>query len=298
MVQWYAMRSGAGMSAEPITRPALRFHGGKWRIAPWLISLFPPHRIYVESYGGAASVLLRKPRVRSEVYNDLDGEVVNLFRVVRDRGDELVRAIELTPFARDEFYQSFLHTSDPLEQARRLVLRSFAGHGGSLRRQNRDGTVQRTGFRRGSCGTGGRSTCGDWHNLPDGFRRIIERMRGVCIEHRDALQVMADHDSPSTLHYVDPPYVHATRARDAGGTHRAYRFEMTDEQHGQLAQCLKSLQGLVVLSGYRCELYDALYAGWRRLDHRSMADGARPRIESVWLNPACAERQSQQVLEL
>lgn len=285
------------MSPEAaIRRPALRYHGGKWRLAPWIISHFPQHRVYVEPYGGAASVLLRKPRGKAEIYNDLDGEVVNLFQVVRDRGAELVQAIELTPYARDEFYTSFIHSKEPIERARRMVLRSFAGYGGNLTRQNRNGTTQRTGFRT-YCGTGrGRSTCGDWRALPADLRKIIERMQGVCIEHRDALQVMREHDSPSTLHYLDPPYVHDTRAWDAGGTHRAYRFEMSDDQHRELAQLLRSLQGMVVLSGYQSPLYADLYAGWLRLDHRSHADGARPRVESLWFNPRCAEASPQQSL--
>ncbi|HYE70657.1 MAG TPA: DNA adenine methylase [Aquabacterium sp.] len=283
-------------AAAEIRRPALRYHGGKWRLAPWIISHFPSHRVYVEPYGGAASVLLRKPRGKAEIYNDLDGEVVNLFQVVRDRGAELVAAIELTPYARDEFYLSFIHSDDPLERARRLVLRSFAGYGGNLTKPNRDGTPQRTGFRT-YCGTGrGRSTCGDWRALPAEVRKIIERMQGVCIEHRDALRVMHDHDSPSTLHYVDPPYVHATRGMDSGGSHRGYRFEMTDDQHRELAHVLRSLKGMVVLSGYQSDLYTQLYSGWVRLDHRSHADGARPRIESIWLNPASAEARPQQSL--
>lgn len=280
-------------AVKELRRPALRYHGGKWRLAPWIISHFPSHRVYVEPYGGAASVLLRKPRGKSEIYNDMDGEVVNLFQVVRDRGAELVEAIELTPYSRDEFYLSFIHSDDRIERARRMVLRSFAGYGGNLTKPNRDGTPQRTGFRT-YCGPGrGRSTCGDWRALPAELRKIIERMQGVCIEHRDALRVMRDHDSPATLHYVDPPYVHSTRGMDAGGSHRGYRFEMTDQQHAELAQVLQSLQGLVLLSGYRCDLYDSLYSGWERRDHKSYADGARPRIESVWMNPACTERQSQ-----
>src|SRR5690606_6837914 len=97
-------------------RPIIRYHGGKWRIAPWIISHFPEHRVYVEPFGGGGSVLLRKPRSYAEVYNDLDGEIVNLFRVARDCGDELIRSVELTPFARDEFMLAYEETEDPIEQ--------------------------------------------------------------------------------------------------------------------------------------------------------------------------------------
>ncbi len=99
-----------------LTRPLIRYHGGKWQIAPWIISNFPDHRVYVEPYGGAASVLLQKPRADAEIYNDLDSDMVNLLRVVRSQGDELVRLLELTPFARDEFDRAWEHTDDPLRK--------------------------------------------------------------------------------------------------------------------------------------------------------------------------------------
>lgn len=279
------------MSAT-LKRPILRYHGGKWKLADWLVSLFPRHRTYVEPFGGAASVLLKKPRSYAEVYNDLDGEVVNLFRVARDRGNDLARAVELTPYAREEFYLSFLPDLDPLEQARRTVLRSFAGFGGNLTRQNRDGTRQRTGFR-GDCTRSGTTPASDWRNWPQALAAIVERLQGVVIEHADALQVMQKYDQPDTLHYVDPPYVHSTRGYDAG-THRGYTFEMSDDDHRSLAAVLRSLRGMVVLSGYACELYDVeLFPDWMRLERKHHADGARDRTEIVWLNPACAVRQAQ-----
>jgi DNA adenine methylase len=129
--------------AEPF-RPLLRWHGGKWLLAPWIISHFPPHRVYVEPYGGAFSVGLRKPRVYAEIWNDLDGELVNLFRVLREPplAARLVDQVRLTPFAREEFNAAYAPSEDPLERARRLVVRSFMGHGA-------DGGsgIYRTGFR-------------------------------------------------------------------------------------------------------------------------------------------------------
>lgn len=130
-------------------RPILRYHGGKWLLAEWIISNFPPHRVYVEPFGGAASVLLQKRRTYAEIYNDLDGEVVNLFRVVRDDGLRLRQMLELTPFARDEFKLSYETSDDPIEQARRTVVRSFMGFGsnshnkltGFRSNSNRSGTT-------------------------------------------------------------------------------------------------------------------------------------------------------------
>jgi len=271
------------------TRPVLRYHGGKWRLAPWIIGFFPDHRAYVEPFGGAGSVLMRKPRSYAEVYNDLDGEIVNLFRVLRDNGDELVRMIELTPFSREDFYESFLPTLDKIEAARRTVIRSFMGFGGNLTRPNRDQTPQRTGFRTYSKKNRGSIPAGDWRNYPEAMAALIDRLRGVVIEHRDATKVIQEHDGDDVLHYVDPPYVHSTRGFDAGGTHRAYRHELTDDEHAALAGVQHAGKGMVIVSGYACDLYDReLYATWARFERPHMADGGRPRLEVLWLNDAAA----------
>ena len=260
--------------AGPCGRPILRWHGGKWRLADWIISHLPNHRVYVEPFGGAASVLLKKPRSYCEVYNDLDGEVVNLFRMVRDRGEELRRALELTPFAREEFAASYQATDDSLEQARRTVVRSFMGFGSNSHNQQ-------TGFRANSsrCGT---TPAHDWRNYPGAFGAVVERLRGVVIENRPAADVMHAHDGDDTVHYVDPPYVAETR--DKGGD---YRHEMTDADHASLAETLHTLRGAVVLSGYRSEMYSTFYAGWHVVERHARADGALPRVECLWLSPRC-----------
>lgn len=262
------------MSVNTARRPILRWHGGKWILAPWIIAHLPKHRVYVEPYGGAGSVLLRKPRSYAEVYNDLDGEVVNLFRVARERGDELRSALELTPFSRDEFVLSYEPTDDPLEQARRTVTRSFMGFGSNSHNQP-------TGFRANSHRSG-TTPAHDWRNYPEAFVNVIDRLRGVCIENRDAVQVMQSHDSGETLHYFDPPYVASTR-----GKGEDYRHEMTDEDHTALAFELHKLRGAVVLSGYACPLYDELYSDWRRVERSALADGAKARTEVLWLSRNC-----------
>lgn len=254
------------------SRPILRWHGGKWILAPWIISHFPEHRCYVEPFGGAASVLIRKARSYAEVYNDLDGEVVNLFRVVREHGDELRQRLHLTPFSRDDFEQSYESTGDSMEQARRTVVRSFMGFGSNSHNKA-------TGFRAKS-NRSGTTPAHDWTNYPECLAAVVERLRGVVIENRDAKQVMAAHDSPKTLHYVDPPYVADTR--DKGND---YRHEMSDAQHEELSRFLRGLSGMVVVSGYDCPLYRDLYAGWRTVSRQALADGARKRIETLWLSP-------------
>lgn len=259
------------------TRPILRWHGGKWLLSRWIIQHLPEHRTYVEPFGGAASVLLRKPRSYGEVYNDLDGEVVNLFRVAREHGKELVRLLELTPFSRDEFMASYEQSGDPIEQARRTVARSFMGFG-----SNSHG--QKTGFR-ANANRSGTTPAHDWRNYPDALVKIIDRLRGVTIENKDATSVIKQHDTEGTVHYVDPPYVSSTR--DKG---KDYRHEMTDADHEELAGVLREVKGKVVLSGYRCDAYDDLYEGWHRVEKNAYADGGRKRVECLWLSPNCRQR--------
>lgn len=255
------------------SRPTLRYHGGKWRLAPWIISHFPEHRVYTEVFGGGGSVLMRKPRSYAEVYNDLDGEVVNVFKIVRERGAELKEFLYLTPFSRKEYlgsYPPFIPT-DPLIRAARTIIKSFMGHGSeSIKRQN--------GFRSNS-NRSGTTPAHDWANWPDAVPAMIERLRGVVIEDRDAKSVLLTHDSPETLHYVDPPYVHSTRK-----SKHEYKFEMTDQQHVELAEVLKSLKGKVVISGYPSPLYNKLYKGWRVVKKKAMTDAAGKRVEVLWLN--------------
>jgi DNA adenine methylase len=267
--------------SEP-DRPALRWHGGKWLLAPWIIDHLPPHRVYVEPFGGAASVLLRKPRAYAEIYNDLDSHVVGLFRVLRDPAQavDLALQIELTPFARDEFLLSYEPADDPVEAARRLIVRSFMGFGS-------DGATgdYRTGFRSAS-NRSGTTPAHDWRSYPDALPAIIDRLRGVVIENRDAMEVMRRHDGLDTLHYVDPPYMldlrsRTNRRKGVGGN---YRHELTAEQHLELLRTLNSLIGMVVLSGYPSPVYDAALPGWERIERPALADGARKRTEVLWLN--------------
>jgi DNA adenine methylase len=271
------------------SRPILRYHGGKWLLADWIIDSLPPHRIYVEPFGGAASVLLQKPRAYSEIYNDLSGEIVNLFRVARDRGLELVDKLRLTPFAREEFSGSFEPCDCALEQARRTVVRSFMGFGSNALNRS-----IRTGFRSNS-NRSGTTPAHDWANLPEAYGAIIERLRGVVVENRQARAVIETHDGPETLIYADPPYVASTRM--AASATKGYDFEMTDEDHRGLAETLKSCRSMVVISGYPCKLYEELYAGWFAMERASRADGARPRTECLWLNEAAASQRNQRTLD-
>lgn len=270
-------------------RPVLRYHGGKWKLAAWILAHFPPHRIYVEGFGGGGSVLLQKPRSYAEVYNDRWSGIVNVFRILRDpsKAAELRRRLHLTPFARDEFSAideaAYLNTDDEIEKARLLIFRSFAGFG-----SNAHALRRKTGFRANS-DRSGTTPAGDWRNYSDVIPTFVDRLRGVVIENRDALDVMRQHDTPETLHYADPPYVHSSRsmANPYDLEYGGYEFEMSDEEHAEMARVLRGLAGMVIVSGYRCDLYDELFSGWVRVETMALADGARRRTECLWLNPAC-----------
>lgn len=265
-----------------VERPLMRYFGGKWRLAPWIISHFPVHRVYVEPFCGAASVLMRKSRVYAEVINDLDGEIVSLFRVLRDDllARQLIRLVELTPFAREEFEASYVAVDggDPVEQARRTLFRSFAGYGTNAVHRN-------TGFR-GNVTRSGTIPAHDWASLPAVMAQVVERLRGVIVERGTAERVMALYDGPDTLHYLDPPYPLGTRGDSA-----RYRHEMSDEDHRALAAVVRNLRGMVILSGYACDLYDVeLYPEWHRITRQTHADGARKRTEVLWISPNAVAR--------
>jgi len=255
-------------------RPILRYHGGKWMLSKWILSHFPEHRIYTETFGGAASVLLRKKRSYAEIYNDIDGEIVNLFRVTRENGKLLKELLENTPFARKEFDLSYLSSDNPIEQARRTVVRSFMGFSSGIQ-------PYKTGFRSNS-NRSGSTPASDWKNYPDALEFIIQRLKGVVIENKDALEIMERHDSKNTLHYVDPPYVLDTRYK--GQKSKMYHTELQNEDHLNLCEFIKTLQGTVIISGYANDIYDKSLNQWTRIQRKTYADGAKERTEVLWIN--------------
>lgn len=268
-----------------LSRPLLRYLGGKWRIAPWIISHFPAHELYVEPFGGAASVLLRKPPSHGEIWNDLDGDLVNLFAVLRDpaSAERLVSLISLTPYSREEFELSRVPSVDPIERARRMVVRSFMGFG-----SNAANADHNTGFR-GDARRKWRTPSQEWGRYPTPLQAIVERVQsGVQLERRDAISLIQAKDGDDVLFYVDPPYVHEARSprRKRGRLACAYRHELTVEDHVRLLDALSRVRGMVVLSGYPSDLYDAMLPGWYREERPALADGARPRVEVLWINPA------------
>ncbi|HDG5073906.1 TPA: DNA adenine methylase [Klebsiella pneumoniae] len=268
-----------------IKHPAIRYHGGKFRLAPWIIEQMPEHVCYVEPFGGAASVLLQKPRSYSEVYNDLDGEVVNLFRVLRnpELNQRLQDACRLTPYSRDEFCHAQQPATDSVERARRMVVRACMGFGSAA------GIGGNSGFR-GDSKRKYATAAHLWERYPENLAALCQRLQGVIIENKDALSVMRAHDAQTTLHYIDPPYVPETRVQG----NRYYAYEMTVEGHEQLLAVASTMTGMVMISGYDTEVYNDMLSGWAKTEKTSRISagrGTKVRTECLWLNPAAQQKQ-------
>lgn len=219
--------------------------------------------------------MLRKARSYAEIYNDLDNDIVNLFRCVRDNGEELRAKLYLTPYSREEYELSFKPTDDVIEKARRTVVRSFFGFGTTAILCN--GDENHPGFK-GSIKMAGASPAPTWAKYHQAMEKTIERMRGVVIENRNALELIDTHDDERAVFYADPPYLPSVR--DAGND---YRYEMSEADHIELAKKLNQAKGVVLVSGYHSELYEDLYKGWTRREKATYANGAAPRTEVLWM---------------
>lgn len=256
------------------------WYGGKFNHLDWLLPRLPAAHHYCEPFSGSAAVLLNRIPAPVETYNDIDGEVVNFFRILRGRGEELTRAIGLTPFSREEFYRAIANSppaADDLERARRFYIRA---------RQARTGLAQTASLGRwANCKDTSRAgmsgVISRWFGGVAALPEIAMRLLRVQIENRPAIDVIRLYDSPTTLFYCDPPYLHDTR-----GDSSAYGFEMSEDAHVELAAQLLNCKGKVALSGYRNSLMDKLYRDWRRYDAplKQCHSIKKPRQECLWMN--------------
>lgn len=249
----------------------LNYPGAKWGMAKEIVALMPHHRSYVEPFFGSGAVLFNKPPSAIETVNDLDGDIVNFFRILREQPEELTRLISMTPYARDVFDDAHQNrgTSD-LDRAYRFAIRSKMGHGFK--------TYQKTGFKVDVYARE-RSYCvGCWNRLPGDLSEAAQRLKGVQIENRPALEVIQKFNHDNVLIYADPPYLLNTR----GG--KQYRCEMTEQDHVALLDALKQHKGSVILSGYPSELYDRELSGWSIIARKSYNQNAAQRTEVLWCN--------------
>lgn len=259
---------------------AFGWYGGKYSHLDWLLPLLPESQHYCEPFGGSAAVLINRSPSPVETYNDLDGDVVNFFKVLRERRDDLIEAIGLTPFSREELKIAVNnnggHITD-IERARRFFIRA---------RQTRTGMAQvsREG-RWAHCLLCSRSGMGAavsrWLGSVEGLPEIAQRLLRVQIENAPAIEVIKRYDSDKTLFYCDPPYPHETR-----GDSNMYAFEMSDSEHTELAEVLREVKGKVAVSSYDCKLMDRLYKGWNKIEAPSKLAHSvkKPRREILWTN--------------
>jgi DNA adenine methylase len=259
---------------------AFGWYGGKFSHLGWLLPHLPKCHHYCEPFGGSAAVLLNRKPSPVETYNDIDGEVVNFFRVLRNQKARLVQAIGLTPFSREELHFAVSGNGEKLselERARRFFVRA---------RQTRTGLAQTASLGRwanckGASRRGMSCSVSRWLGSVEHLPQIAERLLRVQIENRPALDVIALYDDEDTLFYCDPPYPHESR-RDVS----AYEFEMSDNEHWELAALLRNVEGKVAVSGYRCEMMDQLYEGWRCAEApaKQCHSSKDERSEALWMN--------------
>lgn len=274
------------LAADAPKRPALRYYGGKWKLAPWIISHFPEHKNYVEPCGGAASVLLQKPRSPLETYNDLDGNVVNFFRVLRDKPDELMRQLRLTPYAQDEYMLSLQPCAGDVEQARRFFVMLWMSMQGGSHESAKGSWRTQTNAVHADGGTRWAKPPAQFIDAVEAVDEIAQRFRFVQIANKDANEIIATYDNDDALIYFDPPYVSAERSAP-----ERYALEWTDADHASAADLLRTCAGYVVVSGYACPLYADLYErhGWERVDTMAQTNSGGKRVESLWLSPRTAD---------
>jgi DNA adenine methylase len=283
-----AVREGARRIPAPISQLktyrkviAFGWYGGKFSHLDWLLPVLPPCHHYCEPFGGSAAILLNRTPSPVETYNDLDGEVVNFFKVLRQERDRLIESIGLTPFSREEFAQAC--ELDPhlpeFERARRFYVRA---------RQVRTGlaqtaTVGRWANCKNTSRAGMSGVISRWLGGIEDLTFIAERLLRVQIENRPAIDVIKLYDSRDTLFYCDPPYVHGTR-----GDTKSYGYELTDDEHRQIAKVLNSIKGLVAISNYQCDLMDESYPApkWKKLlsPLKTIHSTKDKRQEVLWVN--------------
>ena len=249
----------------------LNYPGAKWGMAKKIVSLMPAHRSYLEPFFGSGAVLFSKPMSTIETINDLDGDITNFFKVLREQPDRLAEAVSRTPYARDVFDDAHEnHGTDDFDRAYRLAIRSKMGHGFKTR--------QKTGFKIDIAGRERAYCVRNWNRLPADLVEAAKRLKEVQIENRPALDLIRRFNRDNVLIYADPPYLMETRCCEQ------YRYEMSEQDHLDLLDALRQHKGAVILSGYPSEMYDRELKGWRRVGTRAYNQNADKRTEVLWCN--------------
>lgn len=251
----------------------LNYPGSKWGSADRIINLFPKHKSYLELFAGSLAVFFNKPKDVLETINDLDGRLVNMYEVMRYKPTELIRAVNLTLYSREEYEKSFEVSENPVEDARRMLVRCWFAVGGK--------TNSKVGFRRNISWNGPYNTY-EWKDMPNRIQLAADRLKDAQIERKDAVQLLREMNDKDTLVYADPPYLPETRRS------KHYENEMTAEQHIDLLNALKEHSGPVVLSGYDSELYNRKLDDWYKVTFNTQVgitnNKKRVATEVLWCN--------------
>ena len=249
-----------------------KYPGSKWRLAPWIISFFPEHHSYLEPFFGSGAVLFNKPRSHIETVNDLDGNVVNLFDWIRKDPERLAHEIYWTPYSRQIYEDAFSGMpEDSFERAVNFYIRLNMGHGFRT-------TGEKVGWKNDIQGRERAYAARDWTRLPERIMQTAERLRGVQIENRQAVELIQKFNYKNVLIYADPPYVLSTRHG------KQYRHEMDDRQQNDLLDVLLAHKGPVVLSGYDSKLYNSRLKSWYRYETTAYSQVCSKKKEVIWMN--------------
>lgn len=262
----------------------LNYPGAKWSMTDWIISHMPEHRTYLEPFFGSGAVFFRKQSSPLETINDIDGDVVNLFRVVRNNPEELARLVQWTPYSREEYYGSYESAGSDIERARQFLVRCWQAIGAK--------TSDRTGWRSNIQYDKAPNKVWpkQWQDVPGEIMEVANRLKDVQIENQPALQILERYRYQDVLVYADPPYVLETRSK------RMYRHEMNENDHLELLEALDAHPGPVILSGYAHPMYDERLKHWGRETRQATADRGQPRTEVLWINPVAAKQVGQLTL--
>lgn len=252
-------------------RTVLKYPGAKNRIAKWICEYIPPHGVYLEPFFGSGAVFFNKEPAKIETINDLDDDVVNYFEVIRDKSDELIAALEMTPYAREEYNRAFVKSEkdSDVERVRKFVIKCWMGFGCS--------NLYKNGFRSSQQSTSPRTTK-EWNEFPERLRAAAMRLKMAQIEKLPAVELIRRYNSADVFIYADPPYL-----RDLRKSY-LYRHEMTDGEHMELLQALKEHPGKVMISGYESDLYNQELSGWKKIHKTTQAEAGIKRVETIWMN--------------
>lgn len=236
--------------------------------------MIPDHRTYCEPYAGSMALLFTKNPSPIEIVNDLDSDVVNLFRCIQQDSERLARLVMTTPYSREVYDAQFLGDNEyasRYQKAAGFLVKCWQGHGFRT-------TGGKVGWKNDVHGRERAYALWNWYRLPGWIIEVAERLRTVQIENRPALEVIQRFDFDDVFMYLDPPYLLERRRA------RQYACEMTNNDHEELLRVITQSKARIMISGYASQMYDKYLKDWRRMEFPSMAEHAGLRTEIVWMN--------------